>query len=82
MSQLSIFARIVQNDSSYVEELLDFVPLHSTTIGADIFEAVNQIRGKFNINFSKCSVVATGGAKVMVGSKIEFFGLKQLKQQV
>ena len=36
-SQLSIFARIVQNDFSYVEELLDFVPLHHTTTGLDIF---------------------------------------------
>lgn len=37
VSQLSIFARIVQNDFSYVEELLDFVPLHKTTTGNVIF---------------------------------------------
>jgi len=42
VSQLSIFARIVQNDFSYVEEHLDFVPLHNRTTGSDIFEAVNQ----------------------------------------
>jgi hypothetical protein len=47
VNQLSIFARIVQNDFSYVEELLDFVPLHNRTTGADIFKAVNETLEKF-----------------------------------
>lgn len=79
VSQLSIFARIVQNDFSYVEELLDFVPLHNTTTGIDIFEAVNQTLKKFNIDFSKCSAIVTDGARAMLGSKNGFFG--QLKQR-
>lgn len=79
VSQLSIFARIVQNDFSYVEELLDFVPLHNTTTGINIFEAVNQTLQKFNVNFSKCSAIVTDGAKAMIGSKIGFFG--QIKQR-
>lgn len=79
VSQLSIFARIVQNDFSYVEELLDFVPLRKTTTGIDIFEAVNQTLKKFNIDFSKCSAIVTDGAKAMIGSKNGFFG--QLKQR-
>ncbi|XP_070170889.1 general transcription factor II-I repeat domain-containing protein 2-like [Polyergus mexicanus] len=80
VSQLSIFARIVQNDFSYVEELLNFVPLHGTTTGIDIFRAVEQTLEKFNIDFSKCSAIVTEtDAKAMTGSKIGFFG--QIKQQ-
>lgn len=79
MSQLNIFARIVQNDFSHVEELLDLVPLRSTTKGIDIFEAVNQTLQKFDTDFSKCSATVTDGAKAMVGSKNGFFG--QIKQR-
>ncbi|KYN16303.1 General transcription factor II-I repeat domain-containing protein 2A [Trachymyrmex cornetzi] len=79
VSQLSIFARIVQNNFLHVEELLNFVPLHNTTTGIDIFEAVNQTLQKFDIDFSKCSAIVTHGAKAMTGSKNGFFG--QLKQR-
>ncbi|XP_029160186.1 general transcription factor II-I repeat domain-containing protein 2B-like [Nylanderia fulva] len=79
MSQLSIFIRIVQDDFSYVEELLDFVSLHDTTTGLDIFLAVDDSLKKFDIDFSKCSSVTTDGAKAMTGSKIGFAG--QLKQR-
>ncbi|XP_071035274.1 protein FAM200C-like [Parasteatoda tepidariorum] len=47
--------------------------LHSTTKGRDIFEAVmkavNSVGG-----FEKCSVLATDGAKTMVGTKIGLIG--------
>ncbi|XP_072753119.1 SCAN domain-containing protein 3-like [Anoplolepis gracilipes] len=79
VSQLSIFARIVQNDFSQVEELLDFVPLHGTTTGIDIYKAVEQTLIKLNTDFSKCSAIVTDGAKSMTGSKIGFFG--QIKQR-
>ncbi|XP_026827608.1 general transcription factor II-I repeat domain-containing protein 2A-like [Ooceraea biroi] len=79
VSQLSIFARIVQTDFSYVEELLDFVPLHGTTKGIDIFEAVNQTLQKFDSDFLKCSAIVTDGVKAMLGSKNGFFG--QIKQR-
>jgi len=69
----------VQNDFSHIEELLDLVPLHNTTTGIDIFEAVNQTFQKFDIDFSKCSATVTDGAKAMIDSKNGFFG--QLKQQ-
>ncbi|KAL6421117.1 hypothetical protein ACFW04_014112 [Cataglyphis niger] len=64
-ARLSIFTRIVQNDFSCVEELLNFVPLHGTTIGIDIFKAVEQTLQKFNIDFSKCLTIVTDGAKAM-----------------
>ena len=79
VSQLSIFARIVQNDFSCVEELLDFVPLHGTATSVDIFRAVEQVLEKLNTDFSKCSAIVTDGAKAMTGSKIGFFG--QIKQR-
>ncbi|KYN03211.1 General transcription factor II-I repeat domain-containing protein 2A, partial [Cyphomyrmex costatus] len=68
ISQLGIFARIVQDDFSYIEELLDFIPLHGTTKGIDIFK-----------DFTKCSVIVTDGAKAMLGPKTGFFG--QIKQR-
>ncbi|XP_036139535.1 general transcription factor II-I repeat domain-containing protein 2B-like [Monomorium pharaonis] len=79
VSQLSIFVRIVQNDFSHVEELLDFVPLHSRTTGLDIFKAVDQTLKKFDTNFVKCSAIVTDGAKAMIGAKNGLFG--QIKQR-
>jgi len=68
-----------QSDFSYVEELLDFVPLHSTTKGCDIFKAVNQTLKKFGTDFSRCSAIVTDSAKAMIGSKNGFPG--QIKQR-
>ncbi|XP_076658381.1 general transcription factor II-I repeat domain-containing protein 2B-like [Halictus rubicundus] len=67
-NQLNIFARIVQNDFSHVEELLDCVVLHDTTTGVDIFNAVENTLKKFQTNFSKCSAVVINGAKAMTGA--------------
>ncbi|EFN68532.1 General transcription factor II-I repeat domain-containing protein 2, partial [Camponotus floridanus] len=63
LSQLSIFTRIVQDDFSCVEELLDFVSLHDTTTGLDIFLAVEDLLKKFDVDFNKCSSIMTDGAK-------------------
>ncbi|XP_029173916.1 general transcription factor II-I repeat domain-containing protein 2A-like, partial [Nylanderia fulva] len=79
VSQLSIFIRIVQNDFSCVEELLDFVALHDTTMGIDIFRAVEKTLNKFNLDFTKCSSIITDGAKAMTGSKNGFLG--QIRQR-
>lgn len=43
ISQLVIFIRTIQNDFSVAEEMLDLIPLHGTTKGTDIFEAVNKV---------------------------------------
>lgn len=79
VSQLSIFIRIVQEDFSCIEEILDFVPLHGTTTGLDIFKALESTLNKFNCDFTKCSCIVTDGAKSMTGSKIGLFG--QLRQR-
>ena len=46
VSQLSIFARILQNDFSYIEEL-DFVPLHDTTKVLIFSMALNKLFKNF-----------------------------------
>lgn len=74
INQLSIFARIVQDDFSCVEKMLDFVPLHDTTTGSDIYRALEITIQKFGCDLSKCSCIVTDGAKSMVGSKIGLFG--------
>ena len=51
--QLNIFTRIVQDDYSCIEELLDFVILRNTTTGLDIFLAVEETLKKFDMDFSK-----------------------------
>ena len=79
VSQLSIFVRIVQDDFSCTEEMLDFVPLHGTTTGIDIYRALEITLKTFHCDFSKCSCIVTDGAKSMVGSKIRLLG--QLKQR-
>ncbi|KYQ54041.1 General transcription factor II-I repeat domain-containing protein 2B [Trachymyrmex zeteki] len=89
VSQLSIFARIVQNNVtmrprcfnnfSYVEEFLDFIPLHGTTTGSDIFTAFNQTFEKFGTDFSRFSAVVTDGARAMTGLKTGLLG--QIRQR-
>ncbi|XP_046145949.1 general transcription factor II-I repeat domain-containing protein 2-like [Osmia bicornis bicornis] len=67
------------NDFSCVEELLDFVPLHGTTTGLDIFLAVQKSLQKFGVDLNKCSSITTDDARNMTGLKIGFAG--QLKQR-
>ncbi|KAG5316804.1 GTD2B protein, partial [Acromyrmex insinuator] len=76
VSQLSIFAQIVQNDFLYIEELLDF-PLYGTTTGSDLRSC--QTLEKFGTDFSRCSAIVTDGARAMTDSKTEFLG--QIRQR-
>jgi len=82
VSQLSIFVRIVQNNFSHVEEFLNFLPLHGTPKGCDIFKAVNQTLEKFGIDFSRCSTIVTDVARAMIRSKNEFADYKATKFKV
>ncbi|EZA59651.1 General transcription factor II-I repeat domain-containing protein 2B, partial [Ooceraea biroi] len=54
-------------------------PVHDTTTGLEIFLAVEESLTKFGVDFSKCSSIATDGARAMIGSNIEFAG--QIKQR-
>lgn len=74
ISQLIIFVRTIQEDFSVAEEMLDLIPLHGTTKGTDIFEAVNKVVSDYG-GFDKCSCIVTDGARAMIGTEIGFAGL-------
>lgn len=77
ISQLIIFIRCISKDFTITEEMLDLIPLHGTTKGSDIFEAVNKTIVEYG-GFRKCSCIVTDGAKAMTGTVTGFAGL--LKQ--
>jgi len=64
---------------SFYLQNLDFLPLHRTTKGCDIFKAVNQTLEKFGTDFSRCSAIVTEGARAMIRSKNRF--ADQIKQR-
>ncbi|XP_076825093.1 protein FAM200A-like [Clavelina lepadiformis] len=77
ISQLLIFARIVDEDFLVHEELLEIHPLSGGTKGSDIYAALDSVVSEYG-GFKKCSCIATDGAKAMVGNKTGLVGL--LKQ--
>lgn len=77
ISQLIIFIRCISKDFSITEEMLNLVPLHGSTKGSDIFQAVNKTVMEYG-GFQKCSCIVTDGAKAMTGNVTGFAGyLKQ-----
>lgn len=75
VSQLLIFTRIVDDDFTVHEELLDLVPLLGTTKGSDIFAAFKSAVDSFGTALlDKCSCIVTDGAPAMMGNKNGFVG--------
>lgn len=79
LAQLAVFLRAVDNEINVYEELLELVPLHDTTTGEDIFNAVYKLLQKYNLDMSKLSSVATDGAPSMTGVNNGFIKLLQTK---
>ncbi|CAH2009412.1 unnamed protein product [Acanthoscelides obtectus] len=77
MKALICLTLAIQDDFSVAEEMLDLIPLHGTTKGTDIFEAVNKLMSDYG-GFDKCSCIVTDVARAMTGTEIGFAGL--LKQ--
>ena len=77
VSQLAIFIRGVNDNFEVTEELLDLVPLHSTTKAEDIFSGLKSAIEKSQVNWEKLVSVTTDGAPAMIGEKN---GLKMLIQ--
>ncbi|KAG0716588.1 General transcription factor II-I repeat domain-containing protein 2A [Chionoecetes opilio] len=68
-AQLAIFIRGVTAALQVYEEFLQLVPLHSTTSGQDIFDAVLQCVKQHSLDLSRLVCVTTDGAPAMTGKK-------------
>ena len=65
ISQLMVFARLVDKNFDFQEELLAMHPLTAGTKGSDIYQALNYVVSEFG-GFKKCSCIMTDGTKAMV----------------
>lgn len=74
ISQLLIFAKVVGNDFFVHENLLTCTPMHGTTMEKDIFDAVNFIFEKLNLDFGKLASVCTDCAPAIVSRNIGLIG--------
>ncbi|XP_078140529.1 general transcription factor II-I repeat domain-containing protein 2B-like [Centroberyx gerrardi] len=74
VSQLLVYARSINASFDVHEELLKLVPLHGTTKGSDIFDAVKGVVSEYG-GFDKLSAVVTDGAPSMQGRRTGFAGL-------
>ena len=68
-AQLALFIRGVTADLQVCEEFLQLVPLHGTTTGQDILDAVLQCVEHHSLDLSRLVCVTTDGAPAMVGEK-------------
>ena len=68
ISQLLVFAKVVNSKFVASEELLDIVPLNFSTKAADIHAALSSLVDKYG-GFGKCSCVVTDGTLAMTGNK-------------
>ena len=70
-AQLSVFIRAVAKDLSVHEDLVGLIPLHDTTLGVDIKEAVlNALHHNIpNLSLSKLIGLTTDGAASMIGKE-------------
>nr|XP_023498321.1 general transcription factor II-I repeat domain-containing protein 2-like [Equus caballus] len=67
--QLAVFIRGVDEPFDVTEELLDVVPMTSTTSGNELFLCVEKSLKKFNVDWSKLVSLSTDGNSEMVGVK-------------
>ena len=75
-AQLLIFIRTVSKDFVVHEELLGLEPLHNTTKGQDIYDAVMKVLNIYAYgDNNRLSVIVTDGAKSMRGVQTGLVGL-------
>ena len=69
VSQVMIFARLVDESFEVQEELLTLHPLTGGRKGSDIYEALNSVVSEFG-SFKMCSCIFIDGAKAMWEAKL------------
>ena len=69
IAQLAIFIRGVDETLKITEELLELVPMTSTTTADDIFSSLVGALDKAGVDWSRAISLATDGAPSMVGRK-------------
>lgn len=74
ISQLMIFARLIQPDGSVLETFLTILPLNEHTTGKDVYDTLLTYFTKHKINLNKLASVITDGAPSMVGKNKGLIG--------
>ncbi|XP_015440415.1 PREDICTED: general transcription factor II-I repeat domain-containing protein 2-like [Dufourea novaeangliae] len=67
IAQLAVFIRGCDVNLKISEELLEIIPMHNTTTGADIFDALMEVFKKYKLPLEKFVCLATDGAPTMTG---------------
>ncbi|XP_015437082.1 PREDICTED: uncharacterized protein LOC107192369, partial [Dufourea novaeangliae] len=65
IAQLAVFIRGCDVNLKISEELLEIIPMHNTTTGADIFDALMEVLKKYKLPLEKFVCLATDGAPTM-----------------
>ncbi|XP_065662992.1 general transcription factor II-I repeat domain-containing protein 2-like [Hydra vulgaris] len=69
VAQLSVFIRGCNFKYEITEELLELIPMHGTTTGADIFLEIEKTLDKYEFPITKLVSIVTDGAPAMIGLK-------------
>ncbi|XP_065651132.1 general transcription factor II-I repeat domain-containing protein 2-like [Hydra vulgaris] len=69
VAQLSVFIRGCNFKYEITEELLELIPMHGTTTGADIFLEIEKTLDKYELPITKLVSIVTDGAPAMIGLK-------------
>ena len=67
IAQLAVFIRGCDRNMTITEELLEVIPMHGTTTGDDIFDALMIAIKKYNLPMNNLVSLATDGAPSMTG---------------
>jgi len=78
-AQCAVFIRGVDKNLSITEELLDLIPLKSTTTGKDVFQKLEECIEKAELPWTKLVNLATDGAPAMLSEKVGVVGLVKAK---
>ena len=67
VAQIALFLRACDDSLKVTEEFLELIPIHGTTTGEDICDAVWEILQKYKLPLQRLVAVTTDGAPAMIG---------------